>query len=503
MKKILIPAFLAVFLLNSVQAFAFPAIESEKDNSFLRNYIAQPLENLTITDDAGAPYITAENDIRLHIPDTAWMIFDSKETPLNIILEGTAVTNGRVSASATVTFEDKDKTLVIPIDEDFLAGESLTIKKVYVEGFTEISTQLDYLELIYDSTQDGVFDSKLINVTDSSTYIDKTTPDIATNVQITQTSSTSVELSWTNPTDLDLLLVKILRGLNYFPVSSDPYKQISATSESFTDTGLAIGDKVKYRLALEDKKGNISDYTDVYEYTLVEDYEVELEPEVEVEPEVEAEPEAEVEPESEPEADPEPAEELESTTTPDFTDTTAHSAETEISKMAEVEVLKGQTTTTFNPNGNLNRAEAAAVLYRVLGLDEPGTPGTSTFTDVETTSWYAGYVVELNILKLIDGKTETLYAPDEQINRAEFLALALDTYHYVTGTTTPANQTGMTVFSDVDSAKWYAQVIAEAYALGFIEGETHYNPEIEITRADAAKLLYNMFYSILTVENGD
>ena len=57
-----------------------------------------------------------------------------------------------------------------------------------------------------------------------------------------------------------------------------------------------------------------------------------------------------------------------------------------------------------------------------------------------------------------------------------------------------------TAFTDVSASSWYALVVTEAYEKEFVGGKTAttFAPGDPISRAEAAKILYNMFYAMLT-----
>lgn len=187
--------------------------------------------------------------------------------------------------------------------------------------------------------------------------------------------------------------------------------------------------------------------------------------------------------------------------TVEINDISTHWAEPKIEAMVEKEVIKGKEGGKFEPESQLNRAEAAAMLYRVLGMDDPAVPTVATFGDVALNAWYAGYVKYLADLDLVSGKTATSFAPLNNITRAEFLALAMRVYHYVTGTETPADQMTTTKYADALPA-WAAGLISEATDKGFVngsevEGKFYFKANTTITRAEAAAILYNMFYTML------
>jgi S-layer family protein len=184
-----------------------------------------------------------------------------------------------------------------------------------------------------------------------------------------------------------------------------------------------------------------------------------------------------------------------------LSDIANHWAEEEIFAMAASGIVTGNPDETFEPDGNLNRAEAAALMYRVLGLAEPTVPiDTEPFLDVEVGAWYAGYVAGLLDLGLVDGNPDGTYEPVENINRAEFLVMAMNVHNFLYEKTTELDVLEV-VYEDIEDENdgWYAMAVFGATAQGFVNGSECgegmcFNAENNITRAEAAVMLNNIFY---------
>ncbi|MBI4232255.1 S-layer homology domain-containing protein [Candidatus Peregrinibacteria bacterium] len=498
MKKYFLLALSTLFLFTQNVAFALPTINSNENREFEKNAITAALVSITIQDDAETPFITAENDLRIHIPDDIAIIFDQFETGLNVSFDGTAVDSSKVLSTAKLSYEDKDKTLLVPVEQDFEAGDTLVIHKVYVEGFNVVSDLPANLELIYAPDQAAIKDGKTIIVRNSSND-DTTKPGKPTNVKITQTSNSTVKLSWELPSDLDLKITKILRGLNHLPVSSEPYKQVGATVTEFNDINLKIGDKVKYQLAVEDGP-NLSDYTEIYEYTLVDFETIEVD-----EPE---EPEAVIE---EPINDEESIEEAieEPIAEPliievSFRDIEKHWAKDAIIEMAQHQVVIANSDGSFTPDRTMSRADASAYLYNVLqaGL-APLKPTEKPFSDVYLHKWYAPFIAQLKSLGLANGYSDGSFKPEDPVNRAEFLSLAMRVYEYSSDEETKAALNDLKTkttdaYSDIPDDAWYMADINVATSKGFVNGKQCgelrcFDADALITRAEATTILHRMF----------
>ncbi|MFH1251643.1 MAG: S-layer homology domain-containing protein [bacterium] len=505
-------------MITSGTAFAATTISSLSDQIFKKNQSPTQIYDITITEDRETAYIIA-GAIKITIPETLKMIFDSERTAVNILIHGSAVDTGKVLQNPDVTFENGDKTLVIPIEADFAIGEEIVITRVYAEGFHESPSNSDHLILQINDDTTQYIDSKDINI-ETSAYLDTYEPDRPTNLTL-QNDANGVKITWTDPTDLDLSTIHILRGKNEFPVSGTPYMEIGPGVEEYIDSDVAVGDTVKYMLRATDGI-NFSALTAEVSIvvgeppTPVEELPAPTEEETTAPQTEEAtycSPEyipvcgidnityanecvatkknIEVSYEGE-------CEGVAEETSVSFSDISGHWAQAEIESLTERGIIEGQSEGIFNPDGNLNRAEAATLIYRIMGGETPGTPEENPFTDVSKDAWYAPYISNLKEIGLVNGKTPTTYSPSEFINRAEFLQLAMNLHHYYPANVIQIAQEITTFFHDMDASSWYAQTVTEAYGKGFINGSACgeyacFNPDKEISRAEAVKILYKIF----------
>ncbi|MEK7085779.1 MAG: S-layer homology domain-containing protein, partial [Patescibacteria group bacterium] len=171
--------------------------------------------------------------------------------------------------------------------------------------------------------------------------------------------------------------------------------------------------------------------------------------------------------------------------------------------------IKGYKDGSFKPNNNLNRAEAGILLCRVLGIDETETVTTKPFSDVDGKSWYGGCVSALKDIKIVKGNPDGTYKPITNINRAEFLALAIRTYSEMldeeeqTELNAKLNATTFAEsFSDVGKTAWYGNVASVAKDLEFVQGRTCgtkkcFDGSSNITRAEATTVLFRIFDEML------
>ncbi len=491
-----------VFFASTQMTFAAVTVTSEEDKTFNKNTTPTALRLMVIVDDVTTPVITTESGVRITIPDTQAMIFSTELTITELHVSGTAVSNGKVALEPAIQFEDEDKTLFIPVTANFAAGETLAVNGMYVEGFHVSSDQSDHMMVDVSGTE--YLDSRTVYI-QTSALEDTGRPETPTDFEVRDNpDGAGVLITWTNPTDLDLDSVNILRGKNNTPVNAVPYEMVHEGAEQFIDTDVEIGDTVKYILQATDGL-NESENTEEIVFVVGSTPVVVPEPTPDT-PDEEADPEDVVEetPAEEPAV---PSEEPPAL----FSDVYGHWAESIILGMASRNVIYGNPDGTFNPNGHLNRAEAAALIYRILSPGgDPAAPEEKPFSDVEVDTWFAGYVRELAALELVRGyeeKNVKTYQPGKNVTRAEFLKMAMNLYYYMGNAELKgqidALRDGETTseYEDISSDDWYAPDVTAATKLGFVAGSkceenTCFNPTSDITRAEATKILYEMFFAV-------
>jgi len=110
----------------------------------------------------------------------------------------------------------------------------------------------------------------------------------------------------------------------------------------------------------------------------------------------------------------------------------------------------------------------------------PETPNSFPFTDVPESAWYYYDVKNAYEMGLINGKTETLFAPNDNLTYAEAVKLAACMHQlYTTGSVTLANA----------SPTWYQSYVDYAKANGIINKD--YNWGAQATRAGYMEMFAN------------
>ena len=143
----------------------------------------------------------------------------------------------------------------------------------------------------------------------------------------------------------------------------------------------------------------------------------------------------------------------------------------------------GYEDNTVRANGNLTRAEAAAMVTRLAKLDLSNT-SKADYKDLEDNAWYLPYINAALKAGMIDAEDNNL-RPNENISRGEFakmLAAVDKDNDYVSN------------FSDVKGHK-YEKEINKIDGNKRIEGyeDGSFRPDAFLTRAEAATFLNRMY----------
>ena len=150
----------------------------------------------------------------------------------------------------------------------------------------------------------------------------------------------------------------------------------------------------------------------------------------------------------------------------------------------------GYPDSTFRPDGDMTRSEAAAIFARLIS-EEKGEKisGTSTdFKDISKKAWYASYVSYLEKYGIIKGYTDNTFRPDNKVTRAEFIAMTVryyDLFNDVKYTSTSVK------YTDVSSSYWAVKEIAYAKNIGWLNGyaDGTFRGDNNITRAEVVTVV--------------
>ena len=178
-----------------------------------------------------------------------------------------------------------------------------------------------------------------------------------------------------------------------------------------------------------------------------------------------------------------------------YTDTILYAIwkKAEIEKHEEPEEIRGEEhkayifgypNGTVRPNGSITRAEAAAMLSRLLNIEAIGSSAKPNFKDTES-SWYNKAINAIVARGIMKGYPDGRFRPNAPITRAEFTQMisTIDNKPY-----------GTAPFIDV-KGHWAERAIGSEYQAKRITGypDGLFRPDANITRAEAAVILNKIF----------
>ena len=152
-------------------------------------------------------------------------------------------------------------------------------------------------------------------------------------------------------------------------------------------------------------------------------------------------------------------------------------------------MMNGVTENTFAPNATTTRGMIVTMLHRLEG--EPGVNYLLPFTDVAEGLWYTEAVRWAASEGIVNGVSDTAYAPDNAITREQMAAI-LYRYAQYKGYDTAVGGMSLAEYTDADQISSYATTAMQwANENGLITGRTDTTlvPQGTATRAEVATIL--------------
>ena len=152
-------------------------------------------------------------------------------------------------------------------------------------------------------------------------------------------------------------------------------------------------------------------------------------------------------------------------------------------------LLYGKSATIIDPNGDMTRAEMAAIINRSFGCYVKAD--ISKYTDVSKSKWYYDDVAMAVQMGTYNGRSSSAMAPDAPISRQEAMtvvarALELDYDAY--------SKTDLSAFSDRDKiSTWALPYVRAMVGADYIHGRGKILAPLDnITRAEFAQIFANI-----------
>lgn len=177
-----------------------------------------------------------------------------------------------------------------------------------------------------------------------------------------------------------------------------------------------------------------------------------------------------------------------------FDDISEHKNKKAIEELAGRKIINGKTDNFFEPDETMTRAEFAAIIVRGLGLPTKTTVG---FADVTANDWFFDYVNTAFYYGIVNGISDTEFNPNGTITREEATVMV------ARATKLCGNNTDMEAFAVRDilagftdyvkTSEWSRTSLAFCFRGEIISDEIlEIKPKEPVTRAEIAQMLYNM-----------
>ena len=173
-----------------------------------------------------------------------------------------------------------------------------------------------------------------------------------------------------------------------------------------------------------------------------------------------------------------------------FNDISAHPwAQEAIIELARMGAINGKSEKTFAPNDNITRAEFVKIIVNTFKLND--SSATIEFSDVNTNDWYYSAVASASKHGLINGMDENTFGASANISREDMAVIASRLIDLL-GIKKDENEV---VFTDkADIAGYAAEAVETLSGLGIINGmgDGTFSPKTNVTRAQGAKVIYEL-----------
>lgn len=177
-----------------------------------------------------------------------------------------------------------------------------------------------------------------------------------------------------------------------------------------------------------------------------------------------------------------------------FEDIAAHKNQPAVEALAARNIVAGKDNGRFDPDGNMTRAEFAAIVVKALGL-EPKANGK--FSDVPADAWYAGYVGMANSKGIVNGSGDGSFNPNGTISRQE-AAIMVTNAAKLCGMDTAVEsgevRTVLAQFTDyVTTAEWARSSLTFCYREDLLDqSDITIRPGEAAKRSEIAQMIFNL-----------
>ncbi len=174
----------------------------------------------------------------------------------------------------------------------------------------------------------------------------------------------------------------------------------------------------------------------------------------------------------------------------DYTDSDKIAYTEAVDVLSALSVLDGDDTGAFNPKANVTRAEAAAIISRLIltrQIADNVNVTKSRFTDMNGSSWAIKYVDMCADMGIINGVGNNCFNPRGNVTVRQFAKMLLTAIGYGKN-------------NEYVGENWFWNVSLDAQKLGLLEGVNVTNLDAPATREQCAMFAFTALTSIHKVD---
>ncbi len=173
-----------------------------------------------------------------------------------------------------------------------------------------------------------------------------------------------------------------------------------------------------------------------------------------------------------------------------FTDVSGWSEEF-IYYLAKKGIINGKEDGIFAPEDNITRAEFVAIIARSVGVGKDQI-AKAEYSDVTVADWFAPYVTWAKEKGIVSGYEDGSFAPNKEITREELCTMIVRT---LTAYNLAPEKAELSFADANTTSDWAKESIASLAKLGIVsgKGDNQFAPLDNATRAESAKIITGMY----------
>lgn len=171
-----------------------------------------------------------------------------------------------------------------------------------------------------------------------------------------------------------------------------------------------------------------------------------------------------------------------------FADLREHWAKSDVELLASKLIVNGMTETSFAPERNVTRGEFVSLIVRALGIAE-ASADAEEFNDVSASDWFSGAIGAAAKAGIVSGYEDGAFRPGDTISREQMAVILSNALRFAGKPATAPGKLTLYAFEDhADIRPWAEASAAQMVQARIFTGvtDTRFAPQDEVTRAQAA-----------------